>query len=156
LSSFLVFAGLGSAWSESLAAKLERGGRSPVAIAVSGIGVFTILYVILLPLIFQRCIGYSDPVKIVISMVLIAPLAIGMGMPFPLGLKKVAATAPNFIPWAWGINGFASVMSAVLATLLAIEFGFIFVIIVALVFYAIAALIFAGSTGTTSPGFVRQ
>ncbi len=156
LSGFLVFAGLGSAWSESLAANLKGKPRSPVTIAAGGIAVLTVMYVILLPLIFERCIGYSDPVKIVISLGLIAPLAIGMGMPFPLGLKHVAATAPNFIPWAWGINGFASVISAVLATLLAIEFGFVFVIIVALVFYAIAALIFVSSTGTTSPSLLRQ
>ena len=156
LSGFLVFAGLGSAWSESLAGKLEGNGRSPVAIAVGGIALFAIVYVILLPLIFQRCIGFSDPVKIVISVVLIAPLAISMGMPFPLGLKYVAATAPNFIPWAWGINGFASVISAVLATLLAIEFGFVFVILVALILYAIAALIFVSSTGPRSPNPLRQ
>jgi hypothetical protein len=156
LSGFLVFAGLGSAWSESLAGKPDGNRPSSVAIAVGGIALLTTLYVILLPLIFQRCIGYSDPVRIVISIMLIAPLAIGMGMPFPLGLKHVAATAPDFIPWAWGINGFASVISAVLATLLAIEFGFVFVIMVALVLYAIAALIFASSTGTGSPSHLHQ
>ncbi|MBT8082759.1 MAG: SAM-dependent methyltransferase [Gammaproteobacteria bacterium] len=145
LSSFLVFAGFGSAWSEALAAKLQANDRSPVIVAVGGIVLLTILYVILLPLIFQRCIGYSDPVKILISTALIAPLAVSMGMPFPLGLKQVAATAPNFVPWAWGINGFASVISAVLATLLAIEFGFVFVIMLALVLYAIAALTFESS-----------
>ena len=117
---------------------------------------FAIVYVILLPLIFQRCIGFSDPVKIAISVVLIAPLAISMGMPFPLGLRCVAATAPNFIPWAWGINGFASVISAVLATLLAIEFGFVVVILAALVLYAIAALIFVSSTRPGSPNPLRQ
>jgi len=156
LSGFLVFAGLGSAWSGSLAGKLKGNGRSPVAIAVGSIALFTILYVILLPLIFQRCIGYSDPVRIVISTLLIAPLAISMGMPFPLGLKHVAATAPNFIPWAWGINGFASVISAVLATLLAIEFGFVFVIMVALVLYAIAALVFTSLSATKSPSPLHQ
>ncbi|MGI9237164.1 MAG: SAM-dependent methyltransferase [Woeseiaceae bacterium] len=150
LSGFLVFAGIGSAWSESLAGKLDGTVGSPVVLAVSCIAVLSILYVILLPLIFQRCIGYSDPVKIVMSIALISPLAISMGMPFPLGLKYVAATAPNFIPWAWGINGFASVVSAVLATLLAIEFGFVLVIIVALVFYTIAALIFASPSATKS------
>jgi spermidine synthase len=146
LSSFLIFAGVGSAWSERLAGRLRAHDRSPVTIAVGGIALLAILYLILLPLIFQRCIGWSDPVKILISTALIAPLAVSMGMPFPLGLKHVAATAPNFVPWAWGINGFASVVSAVLATLLAIEFGFVFVIMAALVFYAVAALIFESST----------
>jgi hypothetical protein len=48
---------------------------------------------------------------------------------------------PDFIPWAWGINGFASVMGASLATLLAIEFGFTVVVLFALGLYATAAAI---------------
>ena len=110
-----------------------------------------LVYVFLLPLVFQKFIGYPDVVKIVMSVGLIAPLAVAMGMPFPLGLKRVAKTAPDFVPWAWGINGFASVTSAVLATLLAIEFGFNVVIALALVLYAIAALLFASQTSASLP-----
>ena len=66
-----------------------------------------------------------------------------MGMPFPLGLQRVANIAPDFIAWAWGLNGFASVVSAVLATLLAIEFGFTIVIVAALACYALAAVVIA-------------
>jgi hypothetical protein len=75
----------------------------------------------------------------VLSLALIAPLGFFMGMPFPLGLARLSQQAPGFVPWAWGINGFASVVSAVLATLLAIEFGFNVVIVTALVLYAVAA-----------------
>ena len=107
------------------------------------IALLALAYLFLLPFVFQRFIGNADLVKIVISVALIAPLAVAMGMPFPLGLKRVAETAPDFIPWAWGINGYASVISAVLATLLAIEFGFTFVILLALLVYAIAAAIFS-------------
>ena len=143
LSGFLVFAGLGSAWSQRFAHRCEAGGRSPVAMAAGSIALLALVYLFLLPFVFQRFIGNADLVKIVISVALIAPLAVAMGMPFPLGLKRVAETAPDFIPWAWGINGYASVISAVLATLLAIEFGFTFVILLALVLYAIAAGIFS-------------
>ncbi|MCH7822117.1 MAG: SAM-dependent methyltransferase [Proteobacteria bacterium] len=139
LSGFLVFAGLGSALSEPLARKLEARGRSAVVCAAGAIALLTLLYVFVLPWVFRWGIGYADGVKIGLSIALIAPLAVAMGMPFPLGLKRVAETAPDFIPWAWGINGFASVMSAVLATLLAIEFGFTFVLMLALILYAIAA-----------------
>jgi hypothetical protein len=156
LSGFLVFAGLGSAWSASLARKLEGSRAAPVSVAVGGIAMLTLLYVFLLPVVFQRFIGYSDVFKIALSIVLIAPLAVCMGMPFPLGLKRVAEIAPNFIPWAWGINGFASVMSAVLATLLAIEFGFTFVIVFALILYSIAALILTSSTRATRPNLPHQ
>ena len=53
------------------------------------------------------------------SLALIAPLGFFMGMPFPLGLRRLAETAPAFIPWAWAINGFASVLSTALAVMLA-------------------------------------
>ncbi len=144
LSGFLIFAGLGSAYSVRLTQRMQQSGRSPVSIAVAGILVIALLYVALLPLLFHQLIGFADGIKVVVSVLLIAPLAFCMGMPFPIGLKRLADSAPDFIPWAWGINGFASVISASLATLLAIEFGFTAVVILALGFYAAAAAIIRG------------
>jgi hypothetical protein len=69
-----------------------------------------------------------------------------MGMPFPIGMHRLADSAPEFIPWAWGINGFASVISASMATLLAIEFGFTVVVSIALAAYATAAAIIGWSS----------
>ncbi len=68
-------------------------------------------------------------------------------MPFPLGLRRVAGRAPALVPWAWGINGCASVLSAPLATLLAIHFGFTAVVGLALVLYLLAAAAFADGPG---------
>ena len=134
LSGFLVFAGIGSAHSARLA------HRSPVTIAVAAIALITLVYVLFLPIVLRQFIGFTDIARIAIAIVLIAPLAFCMGMPFPLGLNRLADRAPDFIPWAWGINGFASVISAALATLLAIEFGFTAVLLLALVLYASAAV----------------
>ncbi len=53
--------------------------------------------------------------------------------PFPIGLADTANGAPELVPWPWDINGCAQVLSAVLATLLAIHFGFSWVIVQALV-----------------------
>ncbi len=131
LASFLVFAGAGSAYSARVARKSS--------IAVAGIVGIAIIYVLVLPLLFGWLIGTADSVRILLSVGLIAPLAFFMGMPFPLGLARLAAEAPDFVPWAWGINGFASVVSAVLATLLAIHFGFTVVIALALLLYVAAA-----------------
>jgi hypothetical protein len=139
LSGFLVFAGLGSAASERLARSLPWRGVSPVSVAVAAIAVLALVYVFILPAVFGRFIGLADPAKIAVSLALIAPLAFFMGMPFPLGLTRLSGLAAGFVPWAWGINGFASVVSAVLATLLAIEFGFNVVIVLALALYALAA-----------------
>jgi hypothetical protein len=141
LSGFLVFAGFGGAYSRRLARRVEQINRSPVSIAVAGISAIALLYLALLPVLFQQLMGLADSIKMMLSVFLIAPLAFCMGMPFPIGLNRVASGAPDFIPWAWGINGFASVMSAALATLLAIEFGFTVVVLFALGLYATAAAI---------------
>ena len=141
LSGFLVFAGLGSGSSGQLLQRVEQNERKAVAVAVAGISAIALLYLVLLPLFFQQLIGLADGLKFALSVLLIAPLAFCMGMPFPIGLKKVAGSAPDFIPWAWGINGFASVVSASLATLLAIEFGFTAVLLLALALYAAAAVV---------------
>ena len=137
LASFLVFAGAGSAYS----ARMNR----PVKIAVAGIVGIAVIYLLALPPLFAWLIGIADFLRILLSVILIAPLAFFMGMPFPLGLRRVAEDAPGFVPWAWGINGFASVISAVLATLLAIHFGFTVVIVLALLLYVAAAKEFPGS-----------
>jgi hypothetical protein len=139
LASFLVFAGSGSACSARIAGRFRALGFRPVSIAVAGIAVVAIVYVLALPALFDAFIGMADGLRIVLAVSLIAPLAFFMGMPFPLGLQRIAAEAPDFVPWAWGINGYASVVSAVLATLLAIHLGFTAVILLALLLYVAAA-----------------
>jgi len=53
-------------------------------------------------------------------------------------MTRLAGMAEEAIPWAWAINGFASVVGAVLATLLAIHLGFAAVILLAVMFYGVA------------------
>ena len=141
LSGFLAFAGLGSGFSNHLAQRLRHTALSPIAVAVTAIVIVALVYVALLPAVFERLAGLPDVLRVSITLVLIAPLAFCLGMPFPLGLAAVGARTPEFIPWAWGINGFASVVSAALATLLAIQFGFTAVVVMALALYVLAALL---------------
>jgi hypothetical protein len=60
-----------------------------------------------------------------------------MGMPFPIGLKLISSAENNLVPWAWGINGVFSVISAVLATIIAVELGFVWVMMFAIGGYSI-------------------
>jgi spermidine synthase len=62
-------------------------------------------------------------VRLILSVVIIAPLGLLMGVPFARGLTAIH-DMPDLIPWAWAINGGASVISAVVAVLLALSFGF--------------------------------
>jgi hypothetical protein len=88
-------------------------------------------------------VALPDVLKILISAALIAPLAFFMGMLFPLGLARVEAADAQLVPWAWAVNGCASVTGAVLATLLAIHIGFTAVVAAALALYALAAAVAA-------------
>lgn len=74
----------------------------------------------------------------------IAPLAFAMGMPFPLGLARLSRSAPAFVPWAWGLNGCASVIAAILALLLAIAIGLRATLVIAVVLYGAAAWVWRG------------
>jgi hypothetical protein len=150
LCGFLVFAGLGSGMSPQLSAWLASRSASatrsrvwprvgPLDLAVGGIMVVALIYLFILPPLFRLLVALPDAPKIVITLLLIAPLAFAMGMPFPLALSRVSARAPALVPWAWGINGCASVLSAVLATLLAMNVGFTQVTLIAIALYLVAA-----------------
>ena len=134
LCAFLVFAAAGS-W---LAGHIQAANK--VTVAVIAMGAISLLYLAALPYLFQQLIHLPDAAKIMISIVLIAPLAMCMGVPFPTAMTRLAETAEQAIPWTWAINGFASVVGAVLATLLAIHLGFAAVILLAVLIYALACV----------------
>ncbi|MDH4234444.1 MAG: SAM-dependent methyltransferase, partial [Gallionella sp.] len=140
LCAFLVFAAAGS-W---LSGHWQLDGRwqaaNKVIIAVSAMAALALIYLATLPLLFHSLIHLPDAAKIIISIALIAPLAMCMGVPFPTGMMRLAGTGEEAIPWAWAINGFASVVGAVLATLLAIHLGFAAVILLAVLIYAMSCV----------------
>jgi len=98
-----------------------------------------LIHVQLLPVIFHHFLASPDALKIALSIGLIAPLAFFMGMPFPLGIGLMRSDSPELIAWAWGVNGYASVVGAILATCLAIALGFNAVIFLAVGVYLIGA-----------------
>jgi hypothetical protein len=126
LSSFLVFGGLGSGASARVNAR-----RVPLLVAA-----MALVVLVLARFLPALALGLPELVKITISVALVAPLAFVMGMPFPLGLKRLGEAD---IPWAWGINGTASVLSSMLATLVAVHFGFSALVASAAALYALAA-----------------
>jgi SAM-dependent methyltransferase len=139
LFAFLLFAGTGSA-----ASRRWHDGSVPVlrhaeAAVVGAIALSATLCLGVLSWLFQHAVALPDLLRIAISAALIAPLAFFMGMLFPMGLARVEAADARLVPWAWAVNGCASVTGAVLATLLAIHIGFTAVVVAALGLYAVAA-----------------
>ncbi len=146
LAAFLVFAGLGSYLSAKLSRHYNR--RTILKGSIMGIVLISLSYILMLNDLFMWLSAIPIFFKILLTILLVAPLALLMGMPFPLALSSLADRAQTLIPWAWGINGFASVISASLATLLAIHFGFSTVILIATLLYAGVVLVYPGSART--------
>lgn len=148
LAGFLVFAGLGSATAPWLRRALAARRFAALPLAVVVIAAVSGIYLFGLAGLFDRLMGLPDAAKIALSLVLIAPLAFFMGMPFPLGLAHVAARDQDLVPWAWGINGCASVLSAILATLLAMHAGFAVVVATAIALYLAAPMALREASAT--------
>lgn len=146
LPSFLFFAGWGSGVAPWLARRIAVSNLlflrdRPVFLATGGIVMVSSVYMWLLPLMFRTGSIWPDGLRILTSILLIGGLAFWMGMPFPLGLRRLGKNRPDFVPLAWGINGLFSVISTIVATIIALHAGFRVVIVAALGFYLLAATI---------------
>jgi hypothetical protein len=139
LCAFLIFSGLGSMYTQRYLQR-DDGAFIPVLLkrSVLMITLLAILYNLMLPLISNAIMSQPEAVRIFSAFILAAPLAFVMGMPFPLGMAALQQGSAQLIPWAWGINGCASVLSAILAVILAMEVGFSGVILSAVALYLIA------------------
>ena len=140
LAIFLLFAGIGS----HVSGRLLKSWKIKQVLMLSclGIGLIGLTYLWLLGPIFEIATTLAMPYKVLMSIIMLGPLAFFMGMPFPTGLTLLAENAEHYIPWAWGINGCASVISASLSTLLAIDLGFNAVITMGLALYLSVLLFF--------------
>ena len=121
LAAFLVFAGAGSLWSQGRSPQ-SAGRRLTTTVIV--IAASALLYLYLLPDWLAQVAGQATWVRIGLVTLLLAPLAFAMGIPFPLALQTLGERAPSLVPWAWGINGSASVIAAAAAPLIGSEIGF--------------------------------
>lgn len=136
ISALLMFSGIGSYFS----GKLFRS-RYRIFISTILITFFTCIYIFTMDNLFQELISLSFGPRLSIVIFLTAPLGFFMGIPFPAGLTILKEQDRFSIPWAWGVNGYFSVISILLATLLAIIFGFRSVLMIAVLCYLTAGIV---------------
>jgi spermidine synthase len=143
LFSLLTFSGVGSLLSPRLPL-----GKTLVALVA-----LVMAYPILLPHYFQALLGGAILARLAASVMALAPLGFLMGVPFPSGIRLTGSVAPGLVPWAWGVNGFASVLSSILAVMLAISQGFSLVLFAGGAAYALAlVVIYAVATQRSAHG----
>jgi hypothetical protein len=148
LAVLLACSGLGSGWSDRLAAR--RGPRVALGVAVA----LAAASAAFLPLAhaFQ-----SAPIlaRAAAGLLALAPVALLMGMPFALGVRGLVAGRPDHLALAWASNGFASVVAAPLAALVALETGTRALLLLAAAAYAGAALLGRAGAASAAPAGAR-
>ena len=136
LFALLTASGVGS----FLSNRLTPPGVDPrrgQKLVIPALAVLVLIYMLVLPPAFQAALGWALPARVAMSVLLLAPLGLLMGMPFPLGIRLVTQTNEPLVPWAWGVNGCAAVVGSILSVMLAQSFGFTAVLGIALVVYMV-------------------
>jgi len=146
ITAMLILSGLGSLYSSRFSENPTRSIRM-ASLAVAGSMLF---YLLLMPGILRGLLGLPFIIKMLLTILFIAPSAFFMGMFFPSGLSQLSKHRPGLLPWAWGVNGALSVTGSVLADMLSLSFGYKVVLILVFFFYLLAGVVFPATRGGAS------
>jgi spermidine synthase len=139
LFTILLASGIGSFLSRNLSARPFR--LLAVIIPLLALAVITELF--LLRYAVPHLMYLSLPQRAAAAVLMVAPLGLLMGMPFPAGLRYVDTAKPQLTSWAWGVNACATVLGSVLCVLIGSLAGFNVVLVLAAVIYLLGWLTLA-------------
>jgi len=142
LAAMLLFTGVGSYLSQ----KYRVGDRRLLQVAISALVVLIVSASFGLAPLLRTAVVLPMFARIVLCAVLMLPLGILIGVPFPSGIRIMGKEAPSLIPWAWGMNGFFTVIGSVLALMLSMMIGFREVLCMAAGIYLISMLVMLRAT----------
>ena len=149
LFALLVFMGIGSRLSQRWVGR--EASALPTAVAI--VAALAVVYMAGLGPLQEATLASPLAVRVALTLAVLAPLGLTLGVFFPLGIRRAAAVHPDLVPWAWAVNGCASVTATVLAIVLAMEIGFRGVWLISLIVYAagVAALLLSEPRRATIP-----
>src|SRR6267142_2476300 len=146
LAGLLIFTGVGSYASGRWSLESHRPLKRALLAAV----IVVLATAVITPLVFHACLGFGLFSRIMMALLLVAPLGFVLGMPFPLGLRLAMQRSSALGSWAWGVNGFFTVIGTVLALMLGVMIGFRMVLLLACACYlgGLLAITLLSSGGT--------
>jgi SAM-dependent methyltransferase len=130
LFTLLAFGGIGSALSV----------RFPMWMACAAVAVIGGIEALALPKLVPALLWLPLSGRIGVAIILIAPLGLAMGMPFPRGLRETGKGPLQAPPFYWGLNGVMSVIGSVTTVFVALIFGFQAAMLMGSACYLLAAL----------------
>ena len=143
LFSLLVGTGIGSFISRRVDQERLRGAALR---ALATVVVLALLSALALPIVIDYAIAWPLPFRLVAAAALLVPAGVLLGVPLPTGMRLVAASRPEIIPWGWGMNGALSgIAGAAAAVFLAMNWGFFVTLSIAALTYGLATAALAGT-----------
>ncbi|HTY44870.1 MAG TPA: hypothetical protein VMD52_02630 [Patescibacteria group bacterium] len=139
LFSLLFFAGFGSLLSN----RIRRQRLKALGAVIAVLALLVAGYPFILSRLPYLFIGMALGWRFFVCVLLLAPLGLLMGFPFPMGLRAASAADAQLVPWAWGVNGCFSVIGSILSVMLAMSFGFSLVLCSAAFLYLLAGIAIA-------------
>lgn len=134
LAALLIFTGAGAFATEKFGINRRWGLRLIIPLIMSVLA----LTAFLTPPVFTAALGWPLFWRIALSILMIAPLGLLLGMPFPLGVRIAGVESAPLVPWAWGVNGFFTVIGSVVALIFGMTYGFKVVLIVGALCYLVS------------------
>jgi predicted membrane-bound spermidine synthase len=150
--TLLLSSGVGSFFSR----RLISGDDGRLKIALAAIAAFVALLAVSVGSILTAGVGLPLFVKVITTVVMIAPAGFLMGMPFPTGLARLEKRNSAAVRWAWSLNAASSVLGSVGALVCAIYMGLMQTLLVGGLLYlgalAVLAMDRAGASVLVSTG----
>jgi spermidine synthase len=137
LFSLLLGTGAGSLISRQV---MPARVRSTTIRALVGVLAAGIAVPLVLPGLIDLAIPWPLALRIAVAVAILFPLGVLLGLPLPGGVRLLAASRPEIVPWGWGMNGAFSVVGATLAIFLAMNWGFSITMLASAAVYGMAAL----------------
>jgi hypothetical protein len=134
--SMLISSGLGSFCSRRLTGEAGKTGR--LSAVLIGVAVTVSALAFLAAPISEFGVGWPLPLKVLVTVCLIAPAGFLMGIPFPTGLRRLEKHFRHAVRWAWALNAAASVLGSAAAICLAIYVGLRATILIGALLYLCA------------------
>ena len=146
LFTLLAFGGIGSALSL----------RIPIWLACAVVAVIGGIEALALPRLVPALLWLPLWGRIVVAILLIAPLGLAMGVPFPRGLQQTGQGSLAPPPFYWGLNGIMSVIGSVTTVFVALMAGFQAAMLMGSACYIIAAVVSGTAFGEKAAVGSRQ
>lgn len=139
LFSLLLGTGLGAFLSRRVTADRVRSAGLK---AMAGVAAIALTGILVLPWITDLAMAWPLTARLVVAASLMIPVGILLGVPLPAGMRLLARSRPDLIPWGWGMNGAFSVIGATLAVFIAMNWGFSATFLSGAAVYGCAAVVF--------------